>query len=60
MAYPPDLTDEQWELIEHSFNTGRRHRFMRALAKYPSVEEVCADAGDRKTFEDHVKALEKP
>jgi transposase len=33
--------------------------FSGALAKYPSIKGVCADAGYRKTFENAVKALGK-
>lgn len=33
--------------------------FAGALAKYPSIEGVCADAGYRKTFESTVMAMGK-
>ena len=42
--YPSDLTDKQWEKIEHFFPSEK------ALFYYPSVRGVCADNAYRKHF----------
>jgi transposase len=60
------VTDTQGHLLHITVHAANIHDtvsgckvFEEALAKYPTLEGVCADAGYRKTLEEHVRNVLK-
>lgn len=60
------VTDTQGHILHVKVHAANRHDtvagcnlFEEALLKYPTLQEVCADAGYRKTFEEFVQNVLK-